>query len=139
AQGDEVAFIIGLFEDDASATFELVHPSQFLDQSSYFIDDVTVVPVGSHSQPCGLPTSVQVYEATSPLMWYDAETRVISLRDDVEGNGQLVIYDLTGRLIETDLVSHSRHFNVSHLPTGSYMVALQVQGMRKSVERIVVY
>ena len=128
SHGGEVAFIIGLFEDDTTAIFEEVYYTASY-ESGYYVDDVSVELVTDGSPPCGLSTDVLHGAAVQGIsIHYDVANSTFAFDAPPGSVAVLNIFEATGRLIEQSTLVSGVKYDMSHLPTGVYLCELRGKG-----------
>lgn len=123
AAGGEVAFIIGLFQDDASSSF--TYMGGLIPQCGYFVDDVTLVPRDPLTDPCSLPTTTGAGQVEPYAhSWIDPASGELVAHCTEGVQAHIQLFDLSGRLLFSDsFVGHAR-FGPVDMASGVYICQL---------------
>jgi hypothetical protein len=136
AEGGEVAFIFGLFEDDIAATFEEAYDTQQL-QSCYYIDDITVVAAGNASEPCDPATAISQNAKGAYAVSYDPTAQVLLLTALSSEPTTLDIFDVSGRWVGSSKLTGTTTQSIAHLPDGIYICSMRNEYGAIHADRII--
>lgn len=125
AAGGEQWMVIGNFDPADSVVGILADPSGIYQNCYYYIDDVTITPVG--------PTTVA--DLVAPLAWWNGSG--LSMRWPVaDGPVRFELFDSTGRLLHRSVTTFSSAKAEQITPvlaSGVYLVEVQARGYRSVV------
>ena len=88
-------------------------------------------PLDSILNNIGPPASIESGFAHLPLTIYPnpaTETIAFQFPSEVQGEVQIELYDLTGKVLEKRAISPTTSLNISHLPTGIYVLKAYQEG-----------
>ena len=91
-----------------------------------------------------LPQSAAISPVTNAQVWYKINTNYFSTANkvyldfEIPQTGSLALYDITGKLIKSILISHTDHveFNAPAIANGIYILGVNTQGLQKSFKML---
>lgn len=127
ASGGERYLTLGNFNDDASTVVQQFHPSIYLPNCYFYLDDVSLIEVASGCGPLGVDEAEENMFTVFPSPTVD----MLNVRTEDLGNSSLTLLDGIGRVVLTSSFQGSATVDVSQFLAGTYTCEVTSDGGSK--------